>query len=122
MFTGLLTPCCHITPPPPRYLPRPLLDSRLAYLPNQSEVIRGVKLWSCLVLVGAVWRPLVLKYLDHHGFPGPVTSRRRTCHQPVTSKHHFRPMFTGHLSPCRHLTPPSRGSPPPDSSFPGIPR
>src|SRR5687767_2550074 len=44
-----------------------------------------------------------------NGLGAAVTSKGRTCHQPVISKHHFRSMFTGHLSPCHHLSPP--GSP-----------
>ena len=35
----------------------------------------------------------------------PVGSEARTCHLRVTSRHHFRPMFTGHLSPCHYLSP-----------------
>jgi len=36
----------------------------------------------------------------------PVGSEAVPVTLPVTSKHHFRPMFTGHLSPCHHLSPP----------------
>jgi len=70
--------------------------------------------------LGEVGERVVLVVLDSYPAclafsfpPEPVTSKAGTCHLPVTSKHAFHPMFTGHLSPCHSchpLPPPETGN------------